>query len=143
VAACRAFSADNRIFQPEERQMSKARKLLLTGLLGAATILATTSASAFWGGWGGGPWNWGGWNNGWGNGWGNNWGGPWGYGGYPGYGWGGGYPGYGGWGGGYPYYGGYGAAPYYGGYNSGYAPSYGYPAPESGDAAAAQPAEGQ
>ena len=117
--------------------MKDTRRLLLAGLIGAATILATSSASAFWGGnsWGGSPFNWGGWGNSWGNNWG---GGPWG-GGYPGYGgWGGGYPGYGGyggypgyggWGGGYPY-GGYGGYPNYGGGYGGYAPyggGYTYP----------------
>jgi hypothetical protein len=93
------------------------RKKLIAGLFGAAAILATSSASAFWGGWGGNSWM--PWSNGWGNGWGNSWGGsPWGWGGgYPGYGGWGGYPGYGGWGGGYPYYGGgYGYTPYSGAY---------------------------
>ena len=104
--------------------MKKARKLLLSGLIGTAAILATSSASAFWGGWGG-PFS--GWGNNWGGGpWGNSWGGsPWGWGGgYPYYG--GGYPYYGGWGGGYPHYGGWGGGyPHYGGWGGGYTPYYG------------------
>ncbi|MCB1775504.1 MAG: hypothetical protein KDI88_17960 [Gammaproteobacteria bacterium] len=103
--------------------MKKARKLLLAGMIGAATVVVSTSASAFWGNWGGGPWNWGGWNNGWGNGWGNSWGGPWG-GGYPGYGWGGGYPYYGG---------GYGYTPY--------ASTYAYPSTTTSQSAATKKAD--
>jgi hypothetical protein len=61
--------------------MKNTRKLLLATLVGAATIIATSSASAFWGNWGnwgGGPWG----GNSWGGGpWGNSWGGsPWGWG---------------------------------------------------------------
>jgi hypothetical protein len=111
-------------FDRRERLMKRTRNILLTGLIGAAALIATSSASAFWGNWGGGPWNWGGWNNGWG-------GSPWGWGGgYPYYG---GYPYGGGWGG-YPYGGGWGGGPWgYGGgypYYGGYAPyggTYAYP----------------
>ncbi len=112
--------------------MKDTRKFLLAALIGAATILATSSASAFWGSWGSSPWNWGGWGNSWGNNWGGGpWGGgPWGYGGGP---WGGGYPYYGGWGGGYPYYGGYGYTPYSG--------SYTYPSTTTTQKAPAKKAE--
>ena len=113
--------------------MKSTRKMLLAGLIGAATILATSSASAFWGNWGSSPWNWGGWGNSWGHNWGGGpWGGgPWGYGGgYPYYGGYGGYPYYGGWGNSWGSPWGYGGGyPNYGGYGYGYSPysTYAYP----------------
>jgi hypothetical protein len=79
--------------------MRVVTKILTLAVITGASVLVSTSASAWWNSdndyWDRGPWYGGG-------------------GGYPGYGgWGGGYPGYGGWGGGYPGYGGYGG---YGGW---------------------------
>ncbi len=88
--------------------------ILKSSVLASLLMLGVTSANAFWGSWGGGPWYGGGpWWGGYGypyyGGWGGYPYGGWGYRGwgYPYGGWGG-YP-YGGWG--YPY-GGWGGYPY-------------------------------
>jgi hypothetical protein len=102
----------------EGKHMNKLLKTVaLAGSLGLATAAFTTDANAWWGPWGGGPWN--GLGNGWGDGdFSMNFSGR-----GSGYGRGYGY--------GYPYYGGYGPYGYpgWGGYPGyGYAPyGYGYP----------------
>jgi hypothetical protein len=101
--------SEDRIFT-RRRTMKKHWLTAASVMLSGAAALATTSAQAFWGNWGGGgPWYGGPW-----------YGGPW-YGGYPYYG-GWGYP-YGGWG--YPYYGGWGYP--YGGWGYPYYGGWGYP----------------
>ena len=101
--------------------MLDKKRVLLAAVVVGGTVLASTSAQAFWGPFS--PWNWGG----------PGWGGwaPGAY-GYPGYGYG--YPGYGY---GYPAYG-YG----YPAYGYGY-PAYGYPyaTPYAGYPAATAPAQ--